>query len=125
VGPGVRNYRDLIAWQLAEEFKKEVFTLVQGSQRASNDFRDKGQLNDAASSVPRNIAEGFLRYSPGDLSRFLDYSLGSLAEAEGRLSDGIELEYFDRATCEGAFRLARRGLVAMVRLKRSQRGRHR
>jgi hypothetical protein len=65
--------------------------------------------------------EGFLRFSVGDFKRFLDYSLGSLGEAEGRLEDGIQLGYFDRGSCENAFRFAKRCLAATIRLKRSQR----
>jgi len=117
----VHHYKELIAWQLAEQFKIEVFGLVRGSQRASDDRPYVEQLTRAASSVTHNIAEGFLRFAPGDFRRFLDYSLGSLGEAEGRLEDGIQLGYFDAESCEKAFHLAKRCLVATVRLKRSQR----
>jgi len=32
---GVRRYQDLIAWQMAEGFKSEVFRIVLASPRAS------------------------------------------------------------------------------------------
>ena len=118
---GVRHYKELIAWQLAEQFKIEVFGLVKASQRASDDRGFAEQLIGAAGSVTHNIAEGFLRFGGREFKRFLDYALGSLGEAEGRLSDGIQLGYFDAASCEVAFRFAKRCLVATVRLKRSQR----
>ena len=117
----VRHYKDLIAWQLAERFKVEIFGLLQASSRASEDRIYTEQLTAAASSVTSNITEGFLRFSPGDFKRFLDYALGSLGEAEGRLADGIQLGYFDATSCEQAFRFAKRCLVATVRLKKSQR----
>ena len=116
-----RHYKDLIAWQLADQFKSQVFRLVRTSQRASDDRPYAQQLTDAASSVAHNVTEGFLRFGAGDFRKFLDYSLGSLGEAEGRLADGIQLGYFDAASCEAAFRFAKRCLVATVRLKRSQR----
>jgi four helix bundle protein len=118
---GARHYRELVAWQLAEQFKAEVFGLLQASTRASADRPYTEQLTGAVTSVTSNIAEGFLRFAPGDFRRFLDYALGSLGEAEGRLRDGIQLGYFDVVSCERAFRFARRCLVAMVRLKQSQR----
>ncbi|MCC7008528.1 MAG: four helix bundle protein [Acidobacteria bacterium] len=118
---GVRSYRDLIAWQLADEFKQEVINIVLASQAARQDVHYRTQLFNAATAVSKDVVEGFLRYSPAEFSRFLDYAIGSLGEAEGRLVDGIDLRFFDRQTCLPALRLARRCLVALVRLKQSQR----
>ena len=89
----VRHHRDLIAWQLADEFKSEVIRLMKTSPNAWSD----------------------LKY------RSIDYSLASLGEAEQRLRDGIELGYFKGKDCEAAFLLARRCLTASIRLKQSQR----
>ena len=63
---GVRRYQDLIAWEMAEAFKKEVFRIVLASARACADLRYKDQVFAAAASVSANIAEGFVRHSPGD-----------------------------------------------------------
>jgi four helix bundle protein len=117
----VRHHRDLIAWQLADQFKKEVFRLLESSPAARSDFRYRSQLVDSATSVTANLVEGFRRFSPGDFPRFIDYSLASLGEAEQRLRDGIELGYFKEGACEAAFKLARRCLTAAIRLKQSQR----
>jgi len=115
-----RRYQDLIAWQLAEAFKGEVFRLVNQSKQTL-DLRYRSQLLDAASSVAANIVEGFLRYSPGDFARYLAISLGSLGEAEIRLRDGIRLGSFSEADCSLAFQFGRRCAVATLRLKLSQR----
>lgn len=117
---GVRRYKDLIVWQLAEGFKSEVFGLVRLSARAQADRRYRDQVISASSAVSKDIAEGFLRHSAGDFARFLAFALGSLAEAESRLQDGVELGYFPREDCAEAFRFARRAAVAMTRLKVSQ-----
>ena len=117
---GVRRYRDLIAWQLADGFKSEVFGLVRLSPKAQGDRPYRDQLISASSAVSKDIAEGFLRDSAGDFGRFLGFALGSLAEAEGRVADGVELRYFREEDCQEAFRFARRAAVAMTRLKISQ-----
>jgi four helix bundle protein len=67
-----------------------------------------------------NIAEGFLRNSPGDFRRFLGISLGSLGETESRLRDGIQLNYFSEDECKAAFRFGRRCAMACVGLRKSQ-----
>ena len=117
----VRRYEDLFAWQLGESFKSEVFRLMKASQEACRDLRYRGQLLDSASAVPKDLAEGFTRHSPAELMRFIDYTLGSLAEAKDRLADGVELGYFAADACEEAFRFAKRCKVASLRLKASQR----
>jgi four helix bundle protein len=120
---GVRRYQDLFAWQTAEGFKLEVYRVVMGSPPARADLRYRSQILDAASSVVSNIIEGFLRCSPGDFARFLDYALASLGEAERRLHDGVQLGYFPASECAEAFRFARRCATACVRLKQSQKRR--
>lgn len=116
----VRRYKDLIVWQLADGFKREIFRIASASARAQRDGRYRDQLLSAGSAVSKDIAEGFLRHSAGDFARFLSFALGSLAEAEGRLEDGVELGYFPREDCAEAFRFARRAAVAITRLKVTQ-----
>ena len=117
---GVRRYKDFDAWQLAEAFKKEVFRLVRHSPGASRNFKYRDQLREAAGGISKHVAEGYLRCSPLDFAHFLDYALGSLAEAEERLGDGVDLGYFAEPACREAFRFAKRCTVATVRLKQSQ-----
>jgi four helix bundle protein len=117
----VRHHRDLITWQLADEFKSEVIRLLKSSPAAWSDLRYRSQLVDCSLSVTANLVEGFRRFSSGEFPRFIDYSLASLGEAEQRLKDGIELGHFQAEACEPAFKLARRCLTAAIRLKQSQR----
>ena len=114
------KYQELSAWKVADLFRRLVFRMVLGSPGAKTDFRFRTQLLEAARSVPANLAEGFRRNSPGDFARFIDYSLGSLAEAEERLTDGLLLGYFSETDHDAAFVLAKRTLTASVRLKHSQ-----
>jgi four helix bundle protein len=117
---GVRRYEDLFTWQLADQFKREVHRLVSSSSRAAGNFRYRDQLVEAAADASKDICEGFLRCSPLVFANFLDYALGSLVEAEGRLRDGVERGYFGTEDCQEAFRLAKRCCRAALRLKQSQ-----
>jgi len=52
------------------------------------------QIRDAASSAPRNIAEGFGRYKPREFSQYLRIANGSLMETSNHLRDGVDRRYF-------------------------------
>jgi four helix bundle protein len=58
-----RSHTDLICWQRANEVKRLVYVLIR-STTARRDFEFRKQLREAASAVPRLIAEGFGRYIP-------------------------------------------------------------
>jgi four helix bundle protein len=117
------RYQDLFAWQTASQLSAEVVRLITSSTGASMDWKYRSQILDAASSPASNIAEGFLRFNPGDFGRFLDYAVGSIGETEQRLRDGIKRGYFAESDCCEAFRLSRLCATACIRLKRSQRRR--
>jgi four helix bundle protein len=116
---GVRTYRELIAWQLADQLDTELVRLVMQTA-AKQDFKYRTQILDASSSIVSNITEGFLRRSRKEFSRYLGFSLASLGEAEIRLLKGVKVGFFSRADCETALRLFRRCTVAIIRLKHSQ-----
>ena len=114
-----RNYRELIAWQRGNELESEVIRLVPSS-KTCKDFKYQNQIFDACGGVPSNISEGFLRRSPGEFSRFLDFALSCVGEVETRLRHGIKRKFFTEAECAQAFQLCRRCSKATVRLKQSQ-----
>ena len=87
---------------------------------AMADLRFRGQIFEAVTAVPSNVAEGFVRKSAGDFCRFIDYSLSSLAETELRLRTGIKRRFFPQERCELAFELVRRTHGALTGLKASQ-----
>ena len=119
-GVVIRRYQDLDTWKLTEAFKDEIHRIVLGSPEARHDLRYRGQILDAANRPSSDVAEGFMRFSPGDFARFLDYAVGSVAETERRLHDGIKVQYFPESRCREAFQLARRCTAAIISLKRSQ-----
>jgi four helix bundle protein len=109
---------DLIAWQLADRFKTEVYGLIRRNASASADRAFSSQLRAAAASAAMNIGEGFYRYQPRDFARFLSIALASLGEATLWLRDGIQREYFAPTECEPVFQLATRCRIATLRLRR-------
>ena len=101
-------------------FTAEIHRLVAESPDATRDFKFRAQILEASRAIPGHIVEGFLRYSPREFMRFLDYAVSSLGEAESRLESGIKANYFSATACSPAFRLARRCFTATLRLKQSQ-----
>ena len=91
---GIRDFRDLVAWQLSDTLRSEVieFTSKPG---ISSDFKYCSDIRDSAASAPRNIAEGFARYRPADFARFLEYAVASLAETKTSIHDGHDRQYLD------------------------------
>ena len=116
---GVKRVEDLIAWQLANALKLEVYRLIRQSRGASADLKFRDQVRDSASSVEMNIGEGFYRYGASEMARFLSIALSSLGETSLWLRDGIDREYFDKASCAEGLALAKRCRVATLRLHQS------
>jgi four helix bundle protein len=108
----------LIARQLAREFKLEVYRLVddRGPRR---DFAYVDHLRRTAVSVELNVVEGFHRGSDRDFARFLAIARSSLAETEAQLTDGIDRGHYTADDVAPAFRLARRAVTAIMRLRRA------
>lgn len=91
---GVRDFRDLIAWQLAEALKCEVLSFTE-SGPAARDFRFRDDIRDSSASAPANIAEGFGRFKPRVFAQFLGYAKGSLLETQDHLIDARDRRYVD------------------------------
>jgi four helix bundle protein len=76
---GVRHHRDLEVWKLADEVRRQIIQLVARAD-VRRDHQVCDQASRAASSACHNIAEGFYRFSPRELSHFLNIAYGSLGE---------------------------------------------
>jgi four helix bundle protein len=116
---GVKKVDELIAFQLAHEFKLEAYRITGESPEASRDLKFKGQLFEAASGVESCIAEGFRRWLAPEFAQFLRYALASLEESEVRLRDGVDRGYFTGEGIAPAGQLAKRCRVASLRLHHS------
>jgi four helix bundle protein len=116
---GVRRLEDLSAYQLAIEFKTEVYRLSDSSARIRSDEQFRLQLFDACASVAANVAEGWARFNAAEFCQFLRYARGSLEEAQTWLHDGVARGYFNSTEVVPALKLASRCSATIVALFRS------
>jgi four helix bundle protein len=114
---GARSFTDLDCWKLANELKAGVYALIKTGE-ASRDLEFRNQIRNAAASAPRNIAEGFGRYQPREMSQYLRVANGSLMETSNHLQDGIDRGYFRTADVAPLITLVRRASAATTRLMR-------
>jgi four helix bundle protein len=112
---GVRDFRELIAWQLSYELKCEVLAFT-ATGPASRDFKFRDQIEDSSASAPRNIAEGFGRFRPADFARFLEIAVASLKETQNNLIDGRDRGYLVNPLYSRLHNLARAALKATTNL---------
>ena len=93
---GVRRFQDLDCWKLARMLRRQVVRLTRTAP-ACKDFKFVAQIRDAARGGTRNIAEGYSRFIPTEIVRFLAYAKASLDETADALIDGLDSGYWSRA----------------------------
>lgn len=86
-------HKDLEAWKKSIELVTKVYSIVT-TFPDDEKFGLVGQIKRAAISIPSNIAEGAARFSNKEMLRFLDISLGSLAELETQFIIAENLNFF-------------------------------
>jgi four helix bundle protein len=92
----VRDFRDLLCWQLSNELSCEVFAFT-AKEPASRDFKFCDQIRDSAASAPRNISEGFGRYRPAPFAQYLGYARASLMETQSSLIEARQRNFLNPA----------------------------
>ena len=73
------NFKELNVWKKSMNLVIEIYKLTR-ELPDSEKFGLVSQINRAAVSIPSNIAEGTSRITTKDISRFLNFSLGSAYE---------------------------------------------
>ena len=111
---GFSRYEDIVAWQLADELKREVFALT-ATGLPARDFKFRDQIRDSSASATRNIAEGFGRFRPAEFARFLEFARGSLTETHNHLGDGVDRKYWTAEDAAPLLTLANRAIGATTR----------
>lgn len=97
---GVRNYRDLIAWQKAMDLVVDVYAATRDFPREEM-YGLTAQLRRAAVSIPSNIAEGQGRKSRNEFRHHLAIAYGSLGEAETQILIAGRLSYLSELRVTG------------------------
>ena len=93
-----KDSTELVAWQLAQELN-EFMHNVTNRQALARDFDSCRQVNDAAESAPRNIAEGFGRFAPREFAQFLRIAIGSEFETRSHIIRATEQRPSSNAGC--------------------------
>ena len=91
----MKAYKRLVIWKLADKLTRETYKHTENFPK-SEQYAFTSQLRRASLSVVLNIIEGYARRSDWDFRRFLDISLGSLAEVEYLLELALDLSYLDK-----------------------------
>ena len=108
----MKRYQDLDCYKLAVEIRREVLQLT-GREPVRREFRFVSQIRDSARGAPRNIAEGFSRFSPAEILQFLSYAKASIDETGNHMADGQESGYFTEEETDKVIVLIRRALAAI------------
>lgn len=79
------GYKNLLAWQAADELAALVHRLVVRFHQRY--YKLANQMLGSASSAKANIAEGYCRNAIGDYIRFCEIARGSLGELGSQIQD--------------------------------------
>lgn len=88
------SYRDLLVWQKARVFAKDIYILTRSFPR-NETFGLVSQMRRSAVSIACNIAEGHGRWTRGDYRRFLLIARGSAFELETQLIIASDIGYVE------------------------------
>ncbi|MBI4419546.1 MAG: four helix bundle protein [Gemmatimonadetes bacterium] len=111
------KHRQLRIWQLGRQLVKAVYSLTSALPNEER-YVVIAQLRRAAWSVPNNIAEGNAKLGPGELRKYLDCAIGSLAEIDTMATILPDLYRIDPPLLTTVDQLRRdtaRGIYALIR----------
>jgi four helix bundle protein len=117
----IKRIEELIAWQQARELERRVFAFTnRPPANRDRDFCD--QIRRSASSAPRNMAEGFGRFWPGEFAHKLHIAVGELHETHDHLEKALEQNYVKDDDELEMFGMADRAIWSCRQVHRIPRG---
>jgi len=88
------RWEKLEVWKISDELALKVYQITKNFPKEEI-YGITSQLRRAALSIPTNIVEGYSRKGDKELSRFINISLGSLAETKYLLYFSYRLDYLN------------------------------
>jgi four helix bundle protein len=101
----IERFEDLQSWQKARQLANQIYDLT-AHNGFSTDFGLRNQIQDAASSIMHNIAEGFDAGSTLEFIRFLKFSRRSASEVQSELYLALDRQYITSEELSCAYDLA-------------------
>lgn len=101
----IERFEDIEGWQEARVLARMVYEVSSKGQFA-RDFRLRGQIEDAATSVMANIAEGFDAGSDAEFIRFLSYARRSASEVQSHLYIALDRGYVSNEKFDAIYQKA-------------------
>jgi four helix bundle protein len=119
---GARTHQELVCWQLLDEIRTRIYRIL-STPSVRQDYEYCRQIRRAIRSAAALVAEGFGRRRHAEFARYLELSLGELAETQDRLRDGAQSGYIPVDDFRELWRLCYRANRASSALLRYQRRR--
>ena len=116
---GLRRYQDLKAWQLCMELADVIVEITEDGPASRNlDYQD--QVRRAAEAAAPLIAEGFVRFTPAELVRYLRMTRAEIAEVQTNLERGRRRKYFTEEQLARAQPLADHAMAVTTNFLKSK-----
>jgi four helix bundle protein len=114
----IRSFKDLEVWKRGMILVREVYGATDGYP-AEERYGLAAETRKTARSIPANVAEGKMRFTPRDFRKFVGIALGSAGELQTQLCMAADLGYLPPLALE-KFEAALEELQRMLRsLERS------
>jgi four helix bundle protein len=118
--PGTAHrFEELDAWQLCMELADLVERITESFSGSTDDEYCKQLRRSAAAPAPL-IAEGFVRFTPSEIVRYLRMARAELAEVQSHLERAKRQRYFAPAVQQEAETMTRRAMACTTALLKSK-----
>lgn len=95
----LNSFEEMEVWKRARVVAKSIFEITKQGEFL-HDFKLRDQINDSASSIMANIAEGFERDGNREFIQFLYFSKGSGGETRSHLYVAYDRGYISKEVQE-------------------------
>ena len=112
---GIWRFQDLVAWQLADRLRQVANGYCEKPE-LKRDLKLRAQLADAASSAPKNIAEGFGRKTHREFARYCYIARGSEQEVLDSFIEAHQKRHISDVEFDAGDHAVRRALKVLNRL---------